>query len=274
MIDIESYLARIGYSGPTEPSVENLIALHRAHLLAVPYENFDIQLGQHSELDISVLEEKIVHRRRGGQCIELNALFSELLAALGYSVSRVAAHTELEGHHTERWCPHLALLVTCGDDTWLADVGFGDAFLEPLPFRDGTYNQGGFSFSLTEGYPWRVDLHGLGDDAGFYVWPEARSLSDFAYAHEWSGSSLDSPNVRTLTAFQMDDDHIRVLRGRTVTTITPAGRSRRLISDRSDFIEVLAGFGSLVTRSEIDRLWHLADVQHEQWLASRVVLDH
>lgn len=274
MINVEAYLARIGYSGATDPSVENLIAMHRAHLLAIPYENFDIQLGQHSELDISALEEKIVGRRRGGQCIELNALFSELLTTLGFSVSRVAAHTEIEGHHAENWCPHLALLVTFGDETWLADVGFGDAFLEPLPFQHGTYSQEGFSFSVTQGDPWRVNLHGLGDDAGFYVWPEVRSLSDFAYAHEWSGSSPDSPNVRTLTAFQMDCDHIRVLRGRTITTITPAGRSRRIISDRSDFVEVLAGFGSLVTPNEIGRLWHLADVQHGQWLASRLPVDH
>jgi len=36
MVPISAYLARIAYSGSIDPTAENLRALHRAHMLAVP----------------------------------------------------------------------------------------------------------------------------------------------------------------------------------------------------------------------------------------------
>ena len=41
----EGYLTRIGYAGPVVRHAETLAALHRAHMLAVPFENLDIHLG-------------------------------------------------------------------------------------------------------------------------------------------------------------------------------------------------------------------------------------
>jgi hypothetical protein len=51
MADVESYLARVGYKGPTSPTLETLRAIHYAHLLAVPFENLDIGLGGKIALD-------------------------------------------------------------------------------------------------------------------------------------------------------------------------------------------------------------------------------
>ena len=76
-------------SGP--PGVELLRRLHRRHLHAVPFENLSIHLGEDMPLDESVLFDKIVTRRRGGYCYELNGLFAALLRALGYQVSLLAA---------------------------------------------------------------------------------------------------------------------------------------------------------------------------------------
>jgi len=40
-MNAKSYLSRIGYDGQTEPSVQTLAELHRAHVLSVPFENPD-----------------------------------------------------------------------------------------------------------------------------------------------------------------------------------------------------------------------------------------
>src|SRR5690348_9809799 len=40
-MNVPAYLARIGYSGPVTPTAEVLRALHRAHMLSVPFENLD-----------------------------------------------------------------------------------------------------------------------------------------------------------------------------------------------------------------------------------------
>ena len=131
MVDIAAYLARIRYSGPTEPSAENLRALHRAHLFSVPFENLDISLGR----IITAQEEPILHKvivlRRGGFCYELNGAFAALLRALGFQVTLLSARVARANSGEGPEFDHLALRVDL-EQPWLADVGFGDSFLEPL----------------------------------------------------------------------------------------------------------------------------------------------
>src|SRR5689334_17036776 len=91
MLDIPTYLQRIAYRGSLQPTAATLRALHQAHMLAVPFENLDIHLGRPLLLDRPALFEKIVARRRGGFCYELNGLFAALLQALGFDVTMLSA---------------------------------------------------------------------------------------------------------------------------------------------------------------------------------------
>ena len=90
-MDIAAYLKRINYRGTLEPIAETLRSLHRAHMLAVPLENLDYQLGRRIILNDSHLFAKIVGERHGGVCYELNGLFSALLAELGFKVELLSA---------------------------------------------------------------------------------------------------------------------------------------------------------------------------------------
>src|SRR5688500_17222542 len=90
-MDVARYLARINYSGPTVPTIETLLGLQRAHLYTVPFENLDIGLGRPIQPEAAAIEEKIVARRRGGFCYELNGLFALLLRELGFRVTLLAA---------------------------------------------------------------------------------------------------------------------------------------------------------------------------------------
>src|SRR5258708_6478096 len=130
-MDIETYLRRIEYAGPIDPNPETLRALHKAHMLTVPFENFDIHLRRPIILEEDRLLAKIVDQRRGGFCYELNGAFAALLTALGFKVAMLSAAV---AHAAGGFSPpfdHMALLVEM-DERWLADVGFGDSFLEPL----------------------------------------------------------------------------------------------------------------------------------------------
>src|SRR6185436_18299602 len=92
-----TYLERIRYDGETTPSVETLRRIHRAHMLAVPFENLDIHLGIPIALSVPAFYEKIVDRKRGGFCYELNGLFAWLLAELGFSVTLLSARVFAAG---------------------------------------------------------------------------------------------------------------------------------------------------------------------------------
>lgn len=129
---VGAYLARIGVRGPVTADASGLAALHRAHLYAVPFENLDIHPPRREiVLDVGRLFEKIVERRRGGFCYELNGLFAALLRALGFQVDMLSAGVaRREGGFGPEF-DHMALRVRLDDD-WLADVGFGESFRGPL----------------------------------------------------------------------------------------------------------------------------------------------
>ena len=135
LVDVDRYLARIGYSGDRTPTRANLAALQLAHLLAVPFENLDVfaRTGVRSDLAWSV--RKLVERRRGGWCFEANGAFSALLDALGYDVALHSAQVDDRG---ELGPPldHLVLVVHVDGRRLLVDVGFGDAALAPLDVDD------------------------------------------------------------------------------------------------------------------------------------------
>ncbi len=129
---LDSYLHRIGYNGSREPTVNTLKELHRAHMLTVPFENLDISLGYPINISLMSSYDKIVGRRRGGFCYELNGQFGWLLEQFGFSVIYLSARV-FKGEGVGPEFAHLVLLVEL-EDRWIADVGFGESFLEPLPF--------------------------------------------------------------------------------------------------------------------------------------------
>ncbi|HSP07493.1 MAG TPA: arylamine N-acetyltransferase [Acidobacteriota bacterium] len=130
-MDVKAYLKRIGYRGSMEPDARTLLDLHRAHMFTVPFENLDIHLGRPIVLNDEALFEKIVARRRGGFCYELNGLFCALLRALGFQVSMLCARVARAEDDFGPPFDHMTLLVQL-DRPWIADVGFGDSFIEPL----------------------------------------------------------------------------------------------------------------------------------------------
>ncbi len=131
-MDVLAYFDRIGYDGVADPTIETLRQLHRLSLRTVPFENLDIHLGQPIALHTEALFDKIVRRRRGGFCYELNGLFAEVLRAIGFDLDLLSARVAHQDGSFGREFDHLLLRVRIDGRDWIADVGFGDSFLEPL----------------------------------------------------------------------------------------------------------------------------------------------
>ena len=149
-MDTKAYLNRITYKGSLSPSVEALRNLQIAHLLTVPFENLSIHAGQPIILEDEALFDKIVRQRRGGFCYELNGLFATLLRSLGFNVEMLSAQAAKKEGGFGPDFDHMTLMVTL-EQRWLADVGFGDAFREPLLLdeRDAQL-QGKRAYKITE----------------------------------------------------------------------------------------------------------------------------
>ncbi|HSE41998.1 MAG TPA: arylamine N-acetyltransferase [Acidobacteriota bacterium] len=128
---IEPYLKRIRYDGSLSPNADTLRRLHRLHMLNVPFENLDIPLKREIKLDVDAFFDKIINRNRGGFCYELNGLFAELLRRLGFKVEMLSARVSKSAEDYGPEFDHMTLLVQL-DERWIADVGFGESFIEPL----------------------------------------------------------------------------------------------------------------------------------------------
>jgi N-hydroxyarylamine O-acetyltransferase len=130
-LNTQAYLERIHYHDSLTPTAETLRKLQLAHLHTVPFENLSIHIGEPIVLDDEALFAKIVRRRRGGFCYELNGLFAALLSALGFHVIKLSAAVARDETSYGPAFDHMTLLVAL-EERWLVDVGFGDSFLEPL----------------------------------------------------------------------------------------------------------------------------------------------
>ncbi|HWM89586.1 MAG TPA: arylamine N-acetyltransferase [Thermoanaerobaculia bacterium] len=149
-MDIQAYLDRIGYRGPLDPRAETLRALQVAHLQTVPFENLSIHARQPIVLDDGSLFDKVVVRRRGGFCYELNGMFAALLRALGFQVTMLSAAVARADGTFGPDFDHMALQVTL-EERWLADVGFGDSFRDPLRLDErGEQPEGMRAFRIDE----------------------------------------------------------------------------------------------------------------------------
>lgn len=145
-MDVQKYLSRIGFVGPAaEPSLELLRSVQTCHLMSVPFEDLTVHSGGRVQLELPLLYDKIVNRRRGGFCFENNGLFSWLLTELGFQITVISG--QVKSSITGRYGPpfdHLIVMVTLEGRRWLADVGFGSAgFSTPLSLEDsGLQEQG------------------------------------------------------------------------------------------------------------------------------------
>jgi N-hydroxyarylamine O-acetyltransferase len=195
-VNITTYLHRIGYEGPLAPNAETLRNLQVAHLLTVPFENLDISLGRAIVLDRDRFYTKIVEHGRGGFCYELNGLFASLLNKLGFEVSLLSARV-CDGKIIAEF-DHLALLVNVPglSGSWLADVGFGDGFLEPLQLiEDLEQPQGGATYRLSrDAHRWFNARRDKGGDwsLAYDFTLQPHQLEEFAGMCHYHQTSPDS----------------------------------------------------------------------------------
>ena len=168
-METTNYLQRINYTTPVNPDTSTLYGLHLAHMFAVPFENLDIGLKRKIHITEQATYEKIVLNNRGGFCYELNGLFAWLLIQIGFNVTYLNARVYNRTGNLGSDFDHLTLLVQIPGQTerWLADVGFGDSFTEPLRFDEqGEQVQGLRAYRLEQ------------TPDGYVVWQKS-------YASEW-----------------------------------------------------------------------------------------
>jgi N-hydroxyarylamine O-acetyltransferase len=137
-LDLDAYIARIGWDGSTYPGFGTLAGLLRAHMSNIPFENLDVLLGRPIRLDLESVQNKLVHARRGGYCFEHATLFAAVLEALGFKPLRHTARVTVFVPRNAAPRTHMFLTVDVAEGSFVIDPGFGAlAPRVPVPLAEG-----------------------------------------------------------------------------------------------------------------------------------------
>jgi N-hydroxyarylamine O-acetyltransferase len=245
-MDIEQYIARIGYSGPLNPDVQTLHGLQRSHLEHIPFENLDIGLKRPIRLDKNALWEKIVIQRRGGFCYELNGLFAWLLQEIGFHVTYLNARVFNQQGELGIDFDHLALLVQIPGQAghWLADVGFGDTFNEPLALEGPEIQEQGLRAYRLERLQggcaiWQRNYDGSWE-RHYYFDPQSHKFPDeYLAACKYHQTSPQSSFTRgSILSRATPDGRVSLEDGRLILTRNGL-RTERAITSRDQYNALL-----------------------------------
>ena len=217
MFNPTAYLGRIQWAGslPVSPTLDNLRRLQLAHLLAVPFENLSIHLGQPIVLEEAALFHKIVTQRRGGFCYELNGLFALLLRALGYPVQMLSAGVFGSGVFGPEF-DHMALLVRL-EEYWLVDVGFGDSFRQPLRLEEREAQEGG------DGRLYRLAPEDESADR-LVLWQQTAAQEEWLPQYRFSLRPYTLADYAEMCHFHQTSPESPFTQKRVCTLATPNGR--------------------------------------------------
>lgn len=261
---LSAYLKRIQFQGIPKPDLETLVSLHRSHLFAIPYENLDIHRGLYMPLDEDNFFDKLVRRRRGGWCYEMNGLLSRMLRQIGFDVTLLGATVNRRQNPLKGEGDHLILLVQL-DRPYLVDVGFGNGLLEPIPLEVGTFEHHALQFRLDYEAPyWLFSNHAQGG-AGFDFTLQRHELADFtARCHELQ-TLPESGFVRTTVCHRFAQEGIITLRGAVLRTVTGQEMTLQTIENGDHYRQVLGDLFDLHL-DDSERLWQHVWKRHQERL--------
>ena len=250
MVSAAQYLQRIGVdAGEQRADLARLRELQLAHLLTVPFENLDVFHRRGVTTDLEWSLPKLVERRRGGWCFELNGAFGWLLREVGFDVRYVSCQV----FGADGWGPpldHCALVVHLDGERWFVDVGFGDCCMVPVRIEDGEH----------DAVPRRVR---------FAIDGDSFRMSELALDGAWGDSLQGTFRPRQLADFTPRSEFLKTEPGLPwtqkpfATRATAADGSR--VTLRNGVLRVRAGCGEFTDTT-------LHDGQFDELLAEHFAL--
>ncbi len=270
MMNLQHYFDRLGVDGPLRADLQTFRRLHRAHALTLAYENLDVQLGVPATREIEAIFDKLVTRRRGGWCYEMNGLLGWALDEIGFETTRLcgAVMRDLAGDSVIG--NHLVLLVRVGGEDWIGDVGFGDGLIDPVPLQEGALcgNPLACTLQRIEGGWWRYHNDPRSGGPNFDFNPDVveEALLDDRCAFLQRDPS--SPFVQNAVVQRWIGDAHYSLRGRVLRVLAASGEERSLVGSAADYVRMLREVFT-IDLPRVAELWPAICRRHEEVFAGR-----
>ena len=266
-MNLDAYLRRIGLAGAVRADAATLKAVHRAHVQSIPYENPDVQFGTPVTRSAAAAFDKLVTRKRGGWCYEMNGLLGWALEEIGFKVERLAGGVRRDEIGDVMVGNHLVLLVQL-EELWLVDAGFGDGLIEAIPLRTGAFQNGPYQCRIEEiGGGW---MRYFSDPrTGGPTFDFNRDVTDEALLENncrFLQTSEESPFVLNAVVQRwLPDRHISI-RGRVLSELGAGDKSTTTIATADDYVCLLKSRFNL-DFPQAAALWPQICARHEDVFA-------
>jgi N-hydroxyarylamine O-acetyltransferase len=230
---LQEYFDRIGYRGDAKADIATVTGMMRCQLFSVPFENLDVQAGKVISLEPEEIVDKIIGRKRGGYCFEVNGLFAMALQALGIPYQFVAARPMIYPVRKPR--THVAIVVKADGEEWLCDLGFGSYGIRAplrLNLLDAEIEQDFDTFKLSKTNEREFLLQALvegkwADQFAFDLTPQ--EWIDFAPANYFSSTHPDAIFVQKLLVILFNSKGRETLFGDTLKIVTEGRADKQTI---------------------------------------------
>ena len=241
--DLDAYMERIQMQREEVCNEDYLDRLVFAHQCAIPFENLDVRKGKSIELGIEHLFDKIVRKRRGGYCFEMNALFCQFLVDCGFKAYGCRSRI-VRGKDFVPPVLHRGTLVELEDGLYYCDVGYGGP--QPggsIKVEDGAVKDVAgqtYRITKTDQYWWtmsRAVKTGWEDIMQFTTMPQVNV--DFIAINAYCSMHPDSVFVqKTLLNRRLPNGSI-ALTDRVFTKFVNGEHIEEVIADQGRYVEVI-----------------------------------
>ncbi|PAD34184.1 arylamine N-acetyltransferase family protein [Terribacillus saccharophilus] len=239
---------RINMDG--EVTFETLPMLLQHFAQAIPFENLRIINNNKSLLSKEGLQKKILIRKEGGVCYELNTLLYYYLEEIGFDVTLVSAciYDQKSNDWSTTGNTHVTILLKQNEEQYIVDAGFGANIpLTPLPLTGEvmTTANGHFRIKPTgDGYTLDLKLEGRDDDwrVGYYFSEDNRitDMTELEQMQQIIETHPASPfNKSPFLTRRTTDGHV-VLTPASLTVFS-AGEPVKRTLDEKEYVELLQG---------------------------------
>lgn len=247
MYDSDTYLQRLGYAQRPPADLATLVALHKRHMEAIPFNSAGSlavpapsgRLVDLVDFDEDATFDSVVAAGTGGGCVQMTRLFLRLLRDLGFDADLIAG-TTAEGRQSYGVeVEHMLILARVDGESWLADIGYaGPSFVEPLRLdAGGDQRQYGCRYRLVPGED-GVSLQRrpkLGQWSTVYEFtPKVREPSDWAPVDKAINATLTADGSGELYSRAVSDGQV-VLKGRRHLTVRAGIEKTRTVTDDGDW---------------------------------------
>ena len=174
-------------------------------------------------------------------------MFAALLRSLGFAVSMLSAEVARGRGQFSPPFDLMALVVQL-EERWLADVGFGESFLEPLLLDTETEQlQGDQGFKIVSDGLYRVLLRRVGDESEvgdeweekYRFTLEPHEYADYEEMCRFHQTSPQSHFTKNRICSRATPDGRITLSGMRYIVTTKDGRQERLLDSANEYKEVL-----------------------------------